>query len=342
MTSKSISRMTNGLVIDYVNTLRTLPKTFVSKFLTISKALQRAKKREQGKQLEELAQSFDTIKPLDALTISDGLTLAADTIVRQIVNTGDENYKMDQKLLDELLDKHYVNTEGIFYILDFGDLDNLITRILISENDPQRTNQAAIFSTEYNYIGAASRQFLDEDLNLVIFAKTLEERKDMIDYDELAQIFNSLDDKDSGFIDPIEIYAKLLEYGFEEKNPTLVELFRRLKENKIKSRSKTKGIDYETFKLGAIGMHIKKPIETKEDWKKVFNFFVDDHEANTISIGNLKRIMSFLEEEIPNKELKKLMKWGTSSGNDMTFDEFYDIMTVKLPEEIDEKEVELK
>lgn len=336
MTSKSISRMTNGLVVDYVNTLRTLPKTFVSKFLTISKALQRAKKREQGKQLEELAQSFDTIKPLDALNMSDGLTLTADSIVRQIVNTGDENYKMDQALLNELIEKHFVKAEGIFYILDFGDLDNLITRILISESDPQRTNQAAIFSTEYKFIGAASRQFLDEDLNLVILAKELEERKDIIDYDELAQIFNALDDKDSGFIDPVEIYAKLLEYGFEEKNPSLVELFRRLKENKIKSRSKTKGIDYETFKLGAIGMHVKKPIETKEDWKKVFGFFVDDAEAQTISIGNLKRILSFLEEEIPNKEFKKLMKWGTSSGTDMTFDEFYDIMTVKLPEEIDE------
>ena len=343
MTSKSISRMTNGLVIELVNTLRESPMTFVPKFLTVSKALTRATKKEAGKELEDISKEIGIINNLKKLEMSDGLTIVADELVRKFINIGDENIKLEKKDIEELCSQFLNSYENLYYILDYGDIDNLVTRVLITENDPKRANKAAIFSTEYNYIGAASRLFVEEDLSLIIFASKVEEKKSNEDYAELRAMFEAFDEKDTGYIDPLEIYVKLLENEYEQKNPTLLELFKRLKDNKIKSRSGTKGIDYETFKNGVIGFHVKKPIETREDWKKVFNLFVDDPQANTISLQNIKRIIKFLEEDCSIKDLRKFMKWASANGSELTFDEFYDIVSVQLPkQELDEKEIDLE
>ena len=321
--------LTSNILIESINSLRTEPSSFSKKFLTISKALQRTKKIEQGKELESIAKTVisEDIKPFQ---VSDGLCFIADKIARELANRGDEeNLTYDKKSFDDLINKYFQNANDVYYLIDYGDLDNITTRILISDLDPQRKNKSVIFSEKYNFIGAASKMLGEDDISVLIFAKDLKEKIKTEEFSDLKEMFDTLDERDTGYIDPFEIYDKLLESEFDLRNPTLVELFKRLSDMCLKNKKKK--VDFDEFKETAIRLHVPKPIKTRSDWKNVFNLFVDDVEANCITIYNIRRIIKFLKEDYTNADIKKFMRWLTENGNEMNFAEFYEVMTTKLP-----------
>ena len=137
--------------------------------------------------------------------------------------------------------------------------------------------------------------------------------------EEIREAFNLFDTDGSGSIDPRELKAAMQSLGFESKNPTIYQMIADL-ENAGSS------IDFETF-LDAITKKLGDK-ESKAGIEKIFELF-DDDGTNTINLANLKRVARELGETMTAEELEEMLSRAATNGEEITFDDFYNIMTKK-------------
>ncbi len=142
--------------------------------------------------------------------------------------------------------------------------------------------------------------------------------------DEIKQAFDLFDTNGNGRIDPKELKAAMQSLGFDNKNPTIFQLIAELDSN---DNAKKGGIDFDEF-VDAINNKLGDK-ETREGIQRIFDLFIDDPNSNTITISSLKRISRELGEQMSNEELKDMLERASSNGTELTFEEFYDIMTKK-------------
>jgi len=137
--------------------------------------------------------------------------------------------------------------------------------------------------------------------------------------EEIREAFNLFDTDNSGTIDPKELKAAMQSLGFEQKNPTIYQMIADLEQE-------GNAIDFETF-LNAITAKLGDK-ETKGGIKKIFELFDDDGTGN-ININNLKRVAKELGETMTQDELKEMLERAASNGDEISFEDFYNIMTKK-------------
>lgn len=142
--------------------------------------------------------------------------------------------------------------------------------------------------------------------------------------DEIKQAFDLFDTNQSGKIDAKELKSAMQSLGFDTKNPTIYQLIADLDNPE---NTKKGGVDFDSFveeinnKLG--------DKETKDGILRIFQLFIDDPNQNTITLSSLRRIARELGEQMSSDELKDMLERASSSGSELTFEEFYDIMTKK-------------
>jgi Ca2+-binding EF-hand superfamily protein len=85
-------------------------------------------------------------------------------------------------------------------------------------------------------------------------------------------------------------------------------------------------IDFDTF-LDAITSKLGDK-ETRGGIGKIFELF-DDDKTNAINLNNLRRVAKELGETMTNDELKEMLERAASNGEEITFEDFYNIMTKK-------------
>ncbi len=142
--------------------------------------------------------------------------------------------------------------------------------------------------------------------------------------DEIKQAFDLFDTNQSGKIDPKELKSAMQSLGFDTKNPTIYQLIADLD---TPENAKKGGIDFDSF-VEAINNKLGDK-ETKEGIERIFNLFIDDPNSNTITLSSLRRIARELGEQMSNEELKDMLERASSNGTELTFEEFYEIMTKK-------------
>ncbi len=142
--------------------------------------------------------------------------------------------------------------------------------------------------------------------------------------DEIKQAFDLFDTNGTGRIDPKELKAAMQSLGFDTKNPTIFQLIAELD---TPEASKKGGIDFDSF-VEAINNKLGDK-ETKEGIRRIFDLFIDDPNSDTITLASLRRIARELGEQMSNEELKDMLERASSNGTELSFDEFYDIMTKK-------------
>ena len=142
--------------------------------------------------------------------------------------------------------------------------------------------------------------------------------------DEIRQAFDLFDTNQTGKIDPKELKAAMTSLGFDSKNPTIFQLIADLD---TPENAKKGGIDFESF-VEAINNKLGDK-ETKEGIERIFNLFIDDPNSNTINLASLRRIARELGEQMSSDELKDMLERASGNGTELTFDEFYEIMTKK-------------
>ena len=142
--------------------------------------------------------------------------------------------------------------------------------------------------------------------------------------DEIKQAFDLFDTNGTGIIDPKELKAAMQSLGFDSKNPTIFQLIADLD---TPEASKNGGIDFDNF-VEAINNKLGDK-ESKEGIRRIFDLFIDDPNSDTITLNSLKKIARELGENMTAEELKDMLERASSNGTELTFDEFYEIMTKK-------------
>jgi Ca2+-binding EF-hand superfamily protein len=142
--------------------------------------------------------------------------------------------------------------------------------------------------------------------------------------DEIRQAFDLFDTNGTGKIDPKELKAAMQSLGFDTKNPTIFQLIAELD---TPESAKKGGIEFDSF-VEAINNKLGDK-ESKEGIRRIFDLFIDDPNSDTITLSSLRRIARELGEQMSNEELKDMLERASSNGTELTFEEFYDIMTKK-------------
>ena len=112
--------------------------------------------------------------------------------------------------------------------------------------------------------------------------------------------------------------------GFDSRNPTIFDMICELDTPEAQRKG---GIDIDQF-VEAINNKLGDK-ETKEGIRRIFQLFVSDPDATSITANDLKKIAKELGETMQKEELDDMLKRASSSGHDLSFQEFYDIMTKK-------------
>ena len=142
--------------------------------------------------------------------------------------------------------------------------------------------------------------------------------------DEIKQAFDLFDTNGTGKIDPKELKAAMQSLGFDSKNPTIYQLSADLD---TPQSEKNGGISFDDF-VDAINDKLGDK-ESKEGIRRIFDLFIDDPNADTITLSSLKKISKELGENMSDEELKDMLERASKNGVELTFEEFYDIMTKK-------------
>jgi Ca2+-binding EF-hand superfamily protein len=140
--------------------------------------------------------------------------------------------------------------------------------------------------------------------------------------DEIRQAFDLFDTNGTGKIDPKELKAAMQSLGFDNKNPVIYQLIAELD---TPESTKKGGIDFDSF-VNAINAKLGDR-ESKEGIRRIFELFIDDPHQKTITLSSLRRIAKELGEQMSSDELKDMLERASSNGTELTFEEFYDIMT---------------
>ena len=142
--------------------------------------------------------------------------------------------------------------------------------------------------------------------------------------DEIRQAFDLFDTNGTGKIDPKELKAAMQSLGFDSKNPTIYTLIADLD---TPEAAKNGGVNFDDF-VGSINNKLGDK-ESKEGIHRIFELFIDDPNADTITLSSLKKIAQELGENMSAEELKDMLERASANGTELTFDEFYEIMIKK-------------
>ena len=137
--------------------------------------------------------------------------------------------------------------------------------------------------------------------------------------DEIKEAFQMFDTQGHGSIDPKELKAAMMSLGFEKKSPTVYEMICDLE-------NIGNEIDFDEF-LDAICNKLGNR-ETKEGINRIFDLF-DDDKSGTINLQNLRRVAKELGETMSVDELKEMLQRASANGEEITREDFYNIMTKK-------------
>ena len=135
--------------------------------------------------------------------------------------------------------------------------------------------------------------------------------------EEIREAFSMFDTEGTGKIDPKELKSAMHSLGFEKKSPTVYEMICEL----VDSGNE---VDFEEF-LDAISNKLGNR-ETKEGIDRIFDLF-DDDKSGTINLNNLKRVAKELGETMSQDELKEMLSRAAANGDEITREDFYNIMT---------------
>ena len=137
--------------------------------------------------------------------------------------------------------------------------------------------------------------------------------------EEIREAFSMFDTEGTGRIDPKELKAAMHSLGFEKKSPTVYEMICDLEDA-------GGDVDFNQF-LAAISNKLGNR-ETRDGINKIFDLF-DDDKTGTISIANIRRVAKELGETMNFEELKEMISRASSNGEEITREDFYNIMTKK-------------
>jgi Ca2+-binding EF-hand superfamily protein len=132
--------------------------------------------------------------------------------------------------------------------------------------------------------------------------------------------FECFDPKNTGQIDPRELKETMEQLGFAKTNPGVYEIIASMDSPEYKN-----GMNFDQFTEVINTQLVDK--ESKDGIQRIFDLFADQENPDNITLNSLKKNAVELQADITPEELKDLLGRASNNGNDINFDEFYEIMT---------------
>ena len=155
--------------------------------------------------------------------------------------------------------------------------------------------------------------------------------------DEIKQAFDLFDTNGTGKIDPKELKAAMQSLGFDSKNPTIYQLIADLD---TPESERNGGITFDDF-VDAINDKLGDK-ESKEGIRRIFDLFIDDPNADTITLSSLKKISKELGENMSDEELKDMLERASKNGVELTFEDHQLPIDYSLMKDSEKVSIEMK
>ena len=138
-----------------------------------------------------------------------------------------------------------------------------------------------------------------------------------LDVDSIEKAFKLFADR-NGIVHLNNMVIAMKELKLDETEPVIYDLMAELE-------AETKqGITYDDFvKLLTAKLQDR---ESEKSIERVFDLFVEDPKG-TVTYEVLKKVHHEIGEDVPEEELRRLIKSGASNGTDSPYEEFHSIMT---------------
>ena len=200
---------------------------------------------------------------------------------------------------------------------------NVLTKILLDKQDRLKEGRDILCDPLFTQVGIAHEVYDDENMIIMIFAREFisDEPKFELPFGnitELKKAFDILDVDEKEVLNMKEIMETLEEIQFYKTDPTLYHIFKELS-------------DRETCSWPKFAYFVNSKMtdrQSREGLKTIFNLFIDNPDKNTINFDTFKKICKEIECEFSEKQLKEIFEIAASNGNEITFKEFEEYMTV--------------
>ena len=125
-------------------------------------------------------------------------------------------------------------------------------------------------------------------------------------------------------IDPHEVIESMQTLRLNEKSPIIYDLFA---EFDTPENSKNR-LDYEEF----VDL-LSQKLSDKDSQKSIERFyeaFLGESNKDTIDFDVIKKVAQDVGDDITDEQIRAMLERCAKNGKDMTFEEFYEVMTKKV------------
>ena len=140
----------------------------------------------------------------------------------------------------------------------------------------------------------------------------------------VKKLFRLYQDRE-GTIDPHEIVTSMQTLKLNEKNPVIYELF---EEFDTPENSKNR-LDYDEF-VDLLNEKLSDN-DSQKAISRIYEVFLGDSPSETLSFEAIKKVVEDVGDDMTDAEIRELLERATQNGKDMTYEEFYAVMTKKVP-----------
>jgi Ca2+-binding EF-hand superfamily protein len=322
-------------LLEELNTFRRNPASVVKKLELGKLGVSRMAGTEGfQRSLEDLIGRLKTLSSLPTLIPSPGLCKAAERTLDLVAKN---LYSANGKELEQRLQGCVENWNKVVCLADNGSEDpcDVITRLLLDRNDHQRNNSTTLLTPEFRWVGIAVRNYQESDkLISIIFAdqcdehtvqrKTSRYRLPDDELTELKRAFDMYDVEGTGKINPAELRKTYQHLNYDRRCEFFFEFIRAFENDPYISQ--LDGIDYETLIYYVSERY--GDYDSENGMKHIFELFVDDKNKKVMSFENFIRLNEELGYFADPVQLKELFDRGSENGKEMTFSEFYRVMSI--------------
>ena len=137
---------------------------------------------------------------------------------------------------------------------------------------------------------------------------------------KIKDAFDIVDQRGEGKFDPKEFKSNMESTGMHEKEPLIYSIICELDTEEAENN----GVTFDEL-IRAISNKIGNK-NSREGVRQIFDLFVDKKGDQTITLQALKKAANQFGEKMTNEQLKELLEKASRNGNELTFDEFYNVL----------------
>ena len=139
----------------------------------------------------------------------------------------------------------------------------------------------------------------------------------------VKKMFRLFQDRE-GTIDPHEVILSMQTLRLNEKSPIIYELF---EEFDTPENSKNR-LDYEQF-VDILSSKLSDK-DSQKAIERYYEAFLNETNKESIDFDVIKKVAKDVGDDISDEQIRKMLERCGKNGKDITFEEFYEVMTKKV------------